>query len=230
MGAAEEVLHDWGRAAISYSQARAFAEIVPTTQADRELVARTLADFPMECQCRGMFFDGLVGAIESTRGAAARQRVVELAAVPRSLVPFALRPHRDFYKLFFLGAATLHPRMPLDRAMQMVAETFYPVFQRSMVGRTMSVFMGDEPSRMIGRLAEAYRLSVTWNEHSVKTLGPKAAEWTAKVEPCPFYPSVFSGIVLGTMRTHGVDEPKIETLSREREGAAMRFVFRIGWS
>ena len=46
--------------------------------------------------------------------------------------------------------------MPLELAMDRIAETFYPVFRDSMVGRTLSAMMGKDPRRVLERLVDAY--------------------------------------------------------------------------
>ena len=46
--------------------------------------------------------------------------------------------------------------MPLELAMDHIAETFYPVFRDSMVGRTLSAMMGKDPRRVLERLVDAY--------------------------------------------------------------------------
>ncbi len=213
----------------SREAAEAFAARIAVAPRDRELIVETLHGLPPDVSCRGMFFDGLLRTIRSTRGRAAADEVVAIADVPPARVPFALYPHRHFYKLYFTAARRLHPSDSLEGAMRTVAETFYPVFRESLVGRTMAQLMGDDPMNILERLTEAYRLSVQGNAHAVERVGPREARWTAMVEPTPAYPSVFTGIVLGTMRSHGAPDVVVEVVSHRRDPTRFAYTFQIRW-
>lgn len=229
MQASTGVAGSWGRDAISHDEAMSFARRVPSTPAHRRAIADTLHRFPVACEVRGMFFDGLTKAIESVCGPDETRRLTRAAEVPAHVSAFTLHPHRDFYKLFFLAAPTLHPSEDLPDAMRRVAETFYPVFRESTLGRTMSLLMGREPSKVLTRLADAYNVSVPWNEHQPTPSGSHELLWRCRVEPTPFYPVIFDGIVRGTMRSHGVAEPRVELLSRHDDGDGQRLELRITW-
>lgn len=218
----------WGRGPVERSDVESFASRIDVTASERALIIKTLAEFPADVLVRGMFFNGLVAALTSAQGALASRRLVDEASIPTSTVAFSLYPHRDFYKLFFLAAPRLHPKRPLTQAMQRVAETFYPVFRESMVGRTMSLLMGSEPEGILRRLSEAYNLCVEGNRHTVERAGG-ALLWHATVEPTEIYPSVFEGIVLGTFRSHHAPEPRITVDESKRDGAKQRWTLRLGW-
>lgn len=90
---------DWGAGPISADAAEDFARRVTTSPSDRTRIARTLHEFPIECQVRGMFFQGLVDTIGKTAGAEVSARLLSEAGVHTRFIPFVLMPHRDFYKL-----------------------------------------------------------------------------------------------------------------------------------
>ena len=219
----------WGRGAVSHADVEAFARRIDVSPAERAVISRTLAEFPRDVLVRGMFFDGLVKAVRSQCGQEVCARIVEEAEIPRQAHAFALYPHRDFYKLFFFAAPVLHRGRPLETGMQRIAETFYPVFRESMVGRTMAMLMGSEPLGILTRLAEAYNVSVQGNQHAVESAGPRSARWRAVVEPTAVYPSLFRGSVLGTMRSHDAPEPTIAELATGSEGAKQRGEFERTW-
>lgn len=220
----------WGARDISRDEAEAFAEALRIQPDDRRRVAETLLIFPHACQVRGMFFDGLVNVIRAERDNAMATRLMERAGVKGRAIPFGFLPHRDFYKLYFVAADALYPGVPLDRAMERISETFYPVFRDSMVGRTLSALLGSDPQRVLERLVDAYNLSVQDNEHAVRAISPRSMLWDCRVEPSPFYASTFRGIVRGTMRSHGVPQPTIETVSRLADGPQnVRWVFGVSW-
>lgn len=219
----------WANKTITLKDAEAFAASVEVTGSGRRIVAETLAAFPVACQVRGMFFDGLVDVVVAQKGKPAAMALQEKAQVASSRVAFSLYPHRDFYKLFFLASPLLYPGAPLEEGLRRIAETFYPVFRDSFVGKTMSPFMGKDPAVMVKRLSEAYKLSIPWNEHTVVDETARSLTWTCKVEPCPLYPAIFTGIVQGTMKSHGVAEPRVSTLSSLFKDGALHAKFRVGW-
>ncbi|MCB9603641.1 MAG: DUF2378 family protein [Sandaracinus sp.] len=220
---------DWGGSSITLDAAEHFAARVPVSPAERGRIARTLYDFPMECQVRGMFFQGLVDTISRAADRTTSDRLLTEAGVHTRFIPFVLMPHRDFYKLYFLASATLFPRSPLEQGFERIAEDFYPTFKESMVGRTLSAFIGKEPITILERLAQAYQMSVPWNEHGVRKDGTQGAIWSCKVEPSELYPATFKGIVRGTMRAHGVSEPWVSLVDERRDDHAKRFEFRVRW-
>lgn len=214
---------------MSREAADAFAARIASVPSERELIAQSLYEFPSDIECRGMFFDGLLRAIRAARGQAVLEEVIELAAVPPTRVPFSHYAHRHFYKLYFVGARRLHPNEPLPHAMQLVGETFYPVFRESIVGRTMAQLMGDDPFNILTRLTEAYGLSVRGNTHSVERTGARTARWRCVVEPTAVYPSVFTGIVLGTVRSHGAPDVSVTVVDHYRQPDRFAYTFDIAW-
>lgn len=220
---------NWGRGAVSAEDVEAFARRIDVTPAERSVIVKTLLDFPADVQSRGMFFDGLVRAVRAQCGAEACARIVEQAEIPRSTHSFSLYPHRDFYKLFFYAAPLLHRGRPLADGMERIAETFYPVFRESMVGRTMAMLMGSEPLGILTRLAEAYNVSVQGNRHAVEGTGARSATWSALVEPGPVYPSIFRGIVVGTMRSHDAPIPTLTVRASTPHGAKQEWQLDLRW-
>ena len=221
---------DWGLRAIDKNEVEAFAAELPLSVADQRGIVSTLLHFPSECQVRGMFFDGLVNVIKRKQEGPLADQLMAHAGVKGRVIPFALLPHRDFYKLYFMAAPVLYPSLPLEQSMERIAETFYPVFRDSMVGRTLSAMMGKDPRKVLERLVDAYTMSVQDNQHSVRMAGEHAMLWECRVEPSPFYADTFRGIVLGTLKSHGVLGGRVETVSRVADGLEhTRRVFRISW-
>ncbi len=221
---------DWGLRAIDKNEVEAFAAELPLSVADQRGIVSTLLHFPSECQVRGMFFDGLVNVIKRKQEGPLADQLMAHAGVKGRVIPFALLPHRDFYKLYFMAAPVLYPSLPLEQSMERIAETFYPVFRDSMVGRTLSAMMGKDPRKVLERLVDAYTMSVQDNQHSVRMAGEHAMLWECRVEPSPFYADTFRGIVLGTLKSHGVLGGRVETVSRVADGLEhTRWVFRISW-
>lgn len=219
----------WGEREISALEVQAFArEFGPTPNA-RLAIASTLERFPLACQVRGMFFDGLANVIRKHLGDREANALMDRVGVPRRCVAFALYPHRDFYKLYFAAAPRLHPNVSFDQAMLRIAETFYPVFRESMLGRTMAPLMGREPAKILGRLAQAYSISIPWNEHKLTPDGLNAATWECRVEPSAFYRNTLRGIVRGTLTSHNVEDARVEVVHFQEFTDQSRYTFEITW-
>lgn len=219
----------WGRGVVSAGDVETFARRIDVPSSERSVISRTLLEFPDDVLVRGMFFDGLVKAIRAQCGAEVCARIVAEAEIPRSTHSFALYPHRDFYKLFFYSVPILHRGLSLPDGMQRIAETFYPVFRESMIGRTMAVLMGSDPMGILTRLAEAYGVSVQGNRHAVESTGARSALWRATVEPTSVYPAIFRGIVIGTMRSHDAPIPTITARGSAPEGTKQRWELELRW-
>lgn len=220
---------DWGNGAISREQADAYASRIPhVTATERGTIARDLVLFPAACQVRGVFFEGLSRVVARDRSTTMNDLFAQAGVSPRK-VAFSLYPHRDFYRLYFLAARALYPRSPLGTALSQVSQTFYPIFRESVVGRTMSAFIGDDPTTLLTRLSEAYKLSVPWNEHRVQSSNAGELTWRCKVEPSSFYREIFTGIVTGATTSHGRAAPRVEVDSTKIEGNAGHHTFRIRW-
>lgn len=221
---------EWGDGPITRERADAFASRVPgVTLSERAAVAHDLAAFPIECRVRGVFFEGLSRVVTKAKSTTMNDLFAIAGVSPRK-VAFSLYPHRDFYRLFFLAARALHPAVPLADGMGQVAKTFYPIFRESMVGRTMSAFIGSDPKSLLARLADAYKLSVPWNEHAIEVTSPREVLWTCRVEPTTYYRQIFTGIVSGAIEAHGADAVRIDALRSNIERSAGNHLFRISWA
>lgn len=219
----------WGERDISTLEAQAFAREFGPDRGARSGITTTLERFPHACQVRGMFFEGLANVVRNQLGAIETNELMDRVGVPRRCVAFSLYPHRDFYKLYFAAAPRLHPTLPFAEAMGRIAETFYPVFRESMLGRTMAPLMGREPAKILGRLSKAYSISIPWNEHKLTSGGDRAATWECRVEPSVFYPNTLRGIVRGTLASHDVEDARVEVVSVQEMSDQSRYTFEISW-
>ena len=219
----------WGEREITSYDAQLFAEEFGTGREVQRGITTTLERFPLACQVRGMFFDGLANVVRKQLGERETNALMDRVGVPHRCVAFALYPHRDFYKLYFAATPRLHPNVPFAEGMRRIAETFYPVFRESFLGRTMAPLMGRDPEKILGRLAQAYSISIPWNEHAVTLTGPGTATWECRVEPSAFYPDTLAGIVRGTLESHDVDVKRIQALRSQESADQSRYTFEITW-
>ncbi len=220
----------WGEGPITRAQAEAYAHRVPGASAtERATIAEDLAAFPIEARVRGVFFEGLSRVVtKDARGPSMKDLFAISGVSPRKLA-FSLYPLRDLYRMYFLAARSLHGRSSLAESLESMAHSFYPIFRQSMLGKTMSIFIGSDPKTLLARLADAYNLSVPWNEHTVASSGDREMTWRCKVEPSTYYRSIFTGIVSGAASSHDVVSVSIEEVSASLEGSVATHVFRISW-
>lgn len=219
----------WGSSPITAEQAERFAALVGAGAADRAELAKMYLHFPAQIQTRGVFFGGLGRVVIKRAGVPAWHEMLARVGAPARFFPFNSYPHRDLYKLHAVTANLLVPEGPLEQGRREVGRMLYPIYRESLLGRTMSAFAGDEPKTLLRILCESYRLSVKGNEHQISIDEGTSAVWRCKVEPAPWYPSIFRGIVEGTTASHGVHDVEVTTLEAKDERTHARFVFRIGW-
>jgi uncharacterized protein (TIGR02265 family) len=219
----------WGESVITAEQADRFAGTVIATPGERVELAKMYLHFPPQLRARGLYFVGVGRAVAKRAGAPAWQEVLARVGAPRRFFPFNYYPHRDLYKIHAMTANLLVPQGPLDRGLLEVGRLLYPIYRESLVGRTMSALAGNDPKTLLRILCESYRLSVDGNEHELSFDEGSAGVWRCRVEPSPWYPSIFRGIVEGTTASHGVAGVEIETLEYKDELSFFRYAFRICW-
>jgi uncharacterized protein (TIGR02265 family) len=217
----------WGDDKIDLAQATAFAKLVTSNLTEQAEVARNLATFPTEIRVRGLFLEGLARVVEKLQGPTAMATLAECAGVPLKTIAFRSYPLRDFYRIYYLAARLLHPSTPMSESMRLVARTFFPIFQTSLLGRTMSALMGDQPSKLLPLLARAYNLSVDGNRHEANLCGPRELLWICEVEPVEWYTATFTGIIEGAMPAGTTAQVAVE--ARARSPGAVCYRFRITW-
>ncbi len=219
----------WGSTHISLEQAERFAALVAANADERAELAKMYFYFPPQMQARGVFFAGVGRVVTKRAGPAAWQETLARVGAPARFFPFNYYPHRDLYKVHVVTANLLVPEGPLDAGMLEVGRLLYPIYRESLLGRTMNAFAGNEPKTLLRILCESYRISVSGNEHQISFDEGTEAIWRCRVEPSPWYPAIFRGIVEGTTASHGVSDVEVVTLETVDEGSHLRFTFRIRW-
>lgn len=216
--------------ATAHDDAVAYAGKLNLTASDREKIVRCLGSFPAACKSRGMFFEGVLDAVKRMNGEAAARAVIEDADIKYRITNFGLFPHRDFYKIFYRAARLIHPRSSISDAMHQIAQSFYPaMFAESLAGKTMAVLLGKDPVQVLGRLVDAYKIAVPWNEHVCERSDRGTFVWRCKVEPCPFYARTLEGIATGMVETVTGRTPRFETIEHSVAESEQRFVFDVSF-
>ena len=228
--------HAWGDRVITSDEAEAFARTVTLSPRDRGTIAHNLAAISPTQTVRGVFFEGLARVVGEAKGPGAMTELLLRAGVPGKTVAFRSYPHRDFYKLYYLSARLLYPQSTFNTGLREVARTFFPIFKSSLLGKTMSALMGENPRTILPLLAKAYNISVEGNEHEVQMSPAKNDHeliWRCKVEPVEWYPETFGGIIEGTMATHRTAVCAVKMIERQAivvDGQnRSRYAFKITW-
>jgi Na+/H+ antiporter len=210
-------------------QLDAFASVLPASDDERLRVARALERFPDSIRVRGLFFEGLERIVALARGPEAWRGLAARAGIEPQRAVLDFFPHRDFYKVYLLAALELHPHAPLADGLYRVAQSFYPMFKQSLIGRAMSTLIGDNGGRLIRVLPDAYAHSVHGNEHAVERVSEREYRWSCAVEPFDDYPSIFAGIVEGALRAQQATCAQVETLHAVLGASRHKFLFKITW-
>jgi uncharacterized protein (TIGR02265 family) len=219
----------WGSRPITLADATAFAQASGLRAEDRAVVAKNLAAYPADIEVRGLFFEGVFRLLEQRQGASAVAQVRRAAGLPESIIPFRHYAHRDFYKLYYLTAARLHPGASFGVGLRRVAQSFFPIFRGSILGRTMNALMGDAPETILPLLSKAYNLSVNGNRHTSQMTGERELTWQCTVEPVEHYDQTFTGIIEGTMTEAQRARLQVVARSRIKQPASTSYEFVIRW-
>jgi uncharacterized protein (TIGR02265 family) len=219
----------WGSRVITSAQAQEFAARVTPVPSDQATIARNLAAMSPEIQVRGVFFEGLARVVQQARSDTVASQLQRKAGVPEHAIPFRHYAHRDFYKLYYLTARLLHPSEKLAAALRITSRMFFPIFRKSLLGKTMGALMGEQPRTILPLLSRAYNLSVAGNEHTSELVGEREIAWKCRVEPVDWYDQTFAGIIEGTAPDGAGALPRVHMLSKVLRGGAAEYQFQITW-
>lgn len=205
-----------------------FASTLAVTDHEREQVAHCLTHFPLSLQARGMFAQGVLGMIREVHGETRAEAVLAHAGIRYPITNLGLIPHRDWYKVYYAGAALMAPDQPLGLAMERLAEGFYPrMFAYSLAGKTMALLIGPDPANVLARLVDAYSIACHGNEHDFERRADGRHRWRCAVEPCDLYPHTFQGIARGMVQTIAGVDPVVRVVERTCTDDTHRYVFEI---
>ena len=221
--------NEWADRRITIDEADLFARGVTPGLGERATVAQNLFVIAPTQTVRGVFFEGVSRVVAEAKGAGAVAELLVRAGVPARTVAFRAYPHRDFYKLYYLAARLLYPALPLTTSLRELARTFFPIFKSSLLGKTMSALMGDNPRTILSILAKAYNISVDGNEHACEITGDREILWRCKVEPVDWYPETFGGIIEGTMATHRTAQCRVKMQERRPHLGMTHYTFKVTW-
>jgi uncharacterized protein (TIGR02265 family) len=205
-----------------------FANTLAISDEDREKVYRCLREFPLTLQARGMFSEGVLDLVRREHGAARAHELLLSTGIGYRITNLGLLKHRDWYKVYYAGAALMYPGVPLGLAMERLADGFYPrMFAHSVAGKTMALLIGRDPANVLARLVDAYSIACHGNEHEFERRADGRHRWRCTVEPCEFYPHTFQGIARGMVKQVAGVDPVATVIEHSRTPDEHRYVFEV---
>ena len=177
-----------------------------------------------EDTCRGMFFNGLLDAVESLGGEEIRRRCL-VAAGDKRFVDFFSYPAGDFLKAVFLATEALGPKLGGEATvLRQLGRRGTQDFLSSTVGRTIIALAGNEPHRLLASFPKAYRASLSYGERSVERLGDTHARLTARRD---FLPVEYNeGVLTAAMEQSAVSDLVV----RGRRLAPLDAEYDVRWN
>ncbi|MBZ4419246.1 DUF2378 family protein [Myxococcus sp. RHSTA-1-4] len=150
---------------------------------------------------RGLFFNGVVGAVRSLGGDRAVERCLA-ASGEKKFTDFFNYPVASFLKLAYAAAQVMGPQYGgFDGALRRMGVQATTDFLSSAAGKTLLLLASDSPKRLLGNLHAGYRAAVSYGERGVSWTGDKSGIFTMKRDFMP--PPYHEGTLLAVIEAVG---------------------------
>jgi len=144
---------------------------------------------------KGMFFNGVLDAVQKLLDATARERCLQSSG-EKKFIDFFNYPIATFLPMVFTAAELLATSLNgHDAAFRKLGKQATTDFLTSGVGKTLLILAGHEPSRLLSAVPTAFRTAVSYGERRVDLLGPQRAvvKMTRDFMPHPYHEGVLAG-------------------------------------
>nr|WP_323395255.1 DUF2378 family protein [Myxococcus guangdongensis] len=129
---------------------------------------------------RGLFFNGVLGAVRVLGGEAAVQRCLA-AAGEKKYTDFFNYPVEAYLRLAFTAAQVMGPQLGgFDAALRRMGVQATADFLSSAAGKTLLLLASNSPKRMLGNLHSGYKAAVSYGERGVTWTGDTSGVFTMK--------------------------------------------------
>ncbi|WP_370640428.1 DUF2378 family protein [Myxococcus sp. XM-1-1-1] len=129
---------------------------------------------------RGLFFNGVLGAVRVLDGEAAVQRCLA-AAGEKKYVDFFNYPVEAYLRLAFTAAQVMGPKLGgFDAALRRMGVQATTDFLSSAAGKTLLLLASNSPKRMLGNLHSGYKAAVSYGERGVTWTGDTSGVFSMK--------------------------------------------------
>lgn len=160
-----------------------------------------------EDTARGMFFNGVVGAVRTLGGEAAVERCLTASGEKR-FVDFFNYPVAAFLRLAYVAAQVMGPQFGgFDGALRRMGTQATTDFLGSMAGKTLLLLAAESPKRLVGNLPAGYRAAVSYGERGVSWTGEKSGVFFMKRDFMP--PAYHEGTLQAAIEAVGGKQVKV---------------------
>lgn len=166
------------------------------SKVSQDLAAR-LALATHEDTVRGLFFNGVVGAVRALGGDAAVEHCLT-AGGERKFVDFFSYPVASFLRLAYAAAQVMGPRYGgFEGALRRMGAQATTDFLSSAAGKTLLLLASDSPRRLLGNLHSGYRAAVSYGERNVSWTGDTSGVFTMKRDfmPPPYHEGTLQAVI-----------------------------------
>ncbi|MBI3182649.1 MAG: DUF2378 family protein [Myxococcales bacterium] len=146
---------------------------------------------------KGMFFNGVLSAVERLVGPEARERCRK-AGGEKKYIDFFNYPIAEFLPIAFTAASLLSEKLGgYEAAFRRLGQQAVEDFLSSTVGKTLLLLAGSDPRRLLSAAAGAYRTAVSYGERSTEFLSEKRCYFKVKRDfmPHPYHEGVFLAVI-----------------------------------
>lgn len=171
---------------------------------------------------KGMFFNGVLGAVEKLLPAPARAMCLEASGEKRFL-DFLNYPVASFLQLSFTAAELLAPTIGgVAPAFRKLGTQATEDFLGSAVGKTLQVLVSD-PNRILAAVPSAFKTAVSYGERSFQFPQPGRCVITMKRDFMP--PPYQEGVLFAAVSAMGGQNIKVTGMSL----APLDATYEITW-
>lgn len=156
---------------------------------------------------RGLFFNGTLDAVRTLGGEELMRRCLDACGQDR-FVDFFNYPISMQLRIISTAMETLEKRYgSADEALRHLGRRSAQDFLESTAGRMMVRLAGGDPKRLLSSIPSAYRVSMSYGQHSIQWTGPRSGRLVMKREFMPH--PVHAGVVSALLDVAGAREVKV---------------------
>ncbi|MCP3137313.1 DUF2378 family protein [Pyxidicoccus xibeiensis] len=186
------------------------------SRVSKDLEAR-LALATKEDTARGLFFNGVVGAVRVLGGEDAVVRCLS-ASGEKKFIDFFNYPVAAFLRMSFTAAHLMAPKFGgFDGAMRRMGVQATTDFLSSAAGKTLLLLASESPKRLVGNLHAGYRAAVSYGERGVTWTGDKTGVFFMKRDfmPPPYHEGTLQAAIEAVggkqVQVHGTQTGPLDT-------------------
>lgn len=169
--------------------------VPPPLSAD-DLTTRVALATPRD-NCKGMFFNGVLQAVETLVGASAKARCLSVTG-EKSFIDFFNYPIALFLPMSYCATEALQQTSGgWANAFRRLGKQATSDFLATTVGKTLLMLTGSDPRRLLSAMPSVMKTSVSYGERSVVFRGANACTFVVKRDfmPHPYHEGVLTAAV-----------------------------------